>query len=206
MTVNEIEAGQGPNAVTQPTAAEAAEAARLAAVQVAAQAGGPVRAYQPIAFTGVLPGAPQESRVATAFATVDPARGYEAADNLVRFLADPDRNLLELNGDKTLYAGITIVGEKLKVLYGFGYGTAPLGQTSPIHRKLLAMVGEGERPTALALDPAVSTAEEVIAFTEANLLSSRTKLRRTSKSARSRSQSEDHEVRSNSSAFSPRWF
>ena len=55
MTVNENEAGQGPNAVvTQPTAAEAAEAARLAAVQVAAQAGGPVRAYQPIAFTGVL--------------------------------------------------------------------------------------------------------------------------------------------------------
>ena len=171
MTVNANEAGQGPNAVvTQPTAAEAAEAARLEAVQVAAQAGGPVRAYQPIAFTGVLPGAPQESRVATAFATVDPARGYEAADSLLRFLADPDRNLLELNGDKTLYAGITIVGEKLKVLYGFGYGTAPLGQTSPIHRKLLAMVGEGERPTALALDPAVSTAEEVIAFTEAKLL------------------------------------
>ena len=51
MTVNENEAGQGPNAVvTQPTAAEAAEAARLAAVQVAAQAGGPVRAYQPISF------------------------------------------------------------------------------------------------------------------------------------------------------------
>ena len=63
MTVNEIEAGQGPNAVTQPTAAEAAEAARLAAVQLAAQEVGAARAYQPAAFTGVLPGAPQESTV-----------------------------------------------------------------------------------------------------------------------------------------------
>ena len=63
MTVNESEAGQGPNAVTQPTAVEAAEAARLAVVQVAAQEVGAARAYQPVAFTGVLPGAPQESTV-----------------------------------------------------------------------------------------------------------------------------------------------
>jgi len=75
MTLNgRNEAVHGPNAVTQPTAEEAAEAARLAAVQVAAQHAVAARAYQPVAFTGVLPGAPQESRVATAFATVDPAR------------------------------------------------------------------------------------------------------------------------------------
>jgi hypothetical protein len=68
MTANEIEAGQRPNAVMQPTAAEAAEAARLAADRVRDQQAAAARVYRPVAFTGVLPGAPQESRVATAFA------------------------------------------------------------------------------------------------------------------------------------------
>ena len=64
----------------------------------------------------------------------------------------------------------------MKVIYGFGYGTAPLGQASPVHDKILAMTGEysaTRQPTVFAFEPTIRKKTDIIAFTaqgiEANL-------------------------------------
>jgi len=78
---------------------------------------------------------------------------------LFNFLTNQGSNLLQLNGDKTLYAGLVIVASKVKVIYGFGYGTAQIGQASPVDGKLLAMLA-GEysatyQPSVFVFDPTI---------------------------------------------------
>jgi len=119
----------------------AAAATLLAQQQLALVQPGVPPAYQPVSFNGTLPGAPANSTVAAAFGAIDPAQSRLNADNLLTFLSDPGSNLLQLNSDKTLYAGLVLVNTRIKVVYGFGYGTAPLGQTSPVNNKILAMTG-----------------------------------------------------------------
>ena len=84
------------------------------------------QAYQPVAFNGTLPGAPQGSTVAAAFTAIDLVQqGRTNADNFFTFFMDPMRNLL-LNGDKTLYAALMMVGAKVKLIFGLTFGTAPI--------------------------------------------------------------------------------
>jgi len=134
-------------------------------------------AYQPVSYNGTLPGAPPNSTVAAAFGAIDPAQSRQNADNLFTFLSDQGSNLLQLNGDKTLYAGLVLVNTaRVKVIYGFGYSTAPLGQASPVNDKILAMTGEyiaTRQPTVFAFEPTIRNKTDIIAFTaqgiEANL-------------------------------------
>ena len=79
-------------------------------------------------------------------------------------------------GDKNLYAGLVLVNTKVKVIYGFGYGTALLGQALPVNDKILAMAGEynaTRQPTVFAFEPTIRNKTDIIAFTapgiEANL-------------------------------------
>jgi len=125
-------------------------------------------AYQPVSFNRTLPGAPANSTVAAAFGAIDPAQSRQNADNLLTFLSDQGSNLLQLNSDKTLYAGLVLVNTKVKVVYGFGYGTAPLGQTSPVNNKILAMTGEStpiRQPTVFVFEPSIRNKTDIIAFT-----------------------------------------
>jgi len=75
-------------------------------------------------------------------------------------------NLLQLNSDKTLYAGLVLVNTKVKVVYGFGYGTAHLGQASPVNDKILAMTGEYTticQPTVFVFEPSIRNKPDIIA-------------------------------------------
>ena len=128
----------------------------------------PPAVYQPVAFNGTLPGAPQTSNVAAAFGALGPVQNRQNADTLFTFLSDPASNLLQLNGDKTLYAGLVIVDKRVKVIYGFGFGTAPIGQASPVEGKILAMAGEFNstcQPSVFVIDPTIRNLQDVIAFT-----------------------------------------
>ena len=128
----------------------------------------PPAVFQPVAFNGTLPGAPQTSNVAAAFGALGPVQNRQNADTLFTFLSDPASNLLQLNGDKTLYAGLVIVDKRVKVIYGFGFGTAPIGQASPVEGKILAMAGEFNstcQPSVFVIDPTIRNLQDVIAFT-----------------------------------------
>jgi len=144
-----------------------AQQQQLAAAAAAAPPAPP--AYQPVAYNGTLPGAPTNSTVAAAFGAIDPAQSRQNADNLFTFLSDHQgSNLLQLNGDKTLYAGLVLVNTKVKVIYGFRYGTAPLGQALPVNDKILAMAGEYNatcQPTVFAFEPTIRNKTDIIAFT-----------------------------------------
>jgi len=60
------------------------------------------------------------------------------------------------------------VNTKVKVVYGFGYGTAPLGQASPVNDKILAMTGEStttiHQPTVFVFEPSIRNKTDIIAF------------------------------------------
>ena len=147
----------------------AAAATLLAQQQLALVQPGVPPAYQPVSFNGALPGAPANSTVATAFGAIDPAQSRLNADNLLTFLSDQASNLLQLNSDKTLYAGLVLVNTRIKVVYGFGYGTSPIGLTSPVNNKILAMTGECSpirQPTVFVFESSIRNKTDIIAFTE----------------------------------------
>jgi len=65
-------------------------------------------------------------------------------------------------------AVLVLVNTKVKVVYGFGYSTAPLGQTSPVNNKILAMTGESttiRQPTVFVFEPSIRNKTDIIAFT-----------------------------------------
>jgi len=68
------------------------------------------------------------------------------------------------------------VNTRVKVIYGFGFGTAPLSQAPPVNDKIMAMTGEyiaTRQPTVFAFEPNIRNKTDIIAFTaqgiEANL-------------------------------------
>ena len=62
------------------------------------------------------------------------------------------RDLQDLNGDVSHFTAIVSVPDTntVKVIYGLGFGTAAIGQVSPLANKILALFGKG----GVALGPA----------------------------------------------------
>ena len=80
------------------------------------------------------------------------------------FLADPQSDLCDLNGDQTPFmAMVSVPGttHKIKILYGLDYGTSGIAsQVSPIvGEHLLALFGEGSTimgpAQVISLNPAI---------------------------------------------------
>lgn len=112
--------------------------------QIVAAAGAPAPGYLATFHTGQLPAA--RGAVATAMAAQGPPATQRAnADALYQFLLDPQNDLRDLNGDDTLFTALIAIPAscKVKVIYGMGFGTAGIGQASPIQGKLLALYSEG---------------------------------------------------------------
>ena len=91
------------------------------------------------------------------------------------FLADPQSDLRDLNGDQTPFtAMVSVPGtHKIKILYGLGYGTSGIGQVSPIAKRLLALFGEGSAimgpAQVISLDPAIRADARILNLTDVEI-------------------------------------
>ena len=106
--------------------------------------GAPPPGYLATFYRGQLPAA--RGTVATAMAAQGPpVTQRDNAEALYQFLLDPQNDIRDLNGDDTEFTAIVSIPAscKVKVIYGMGFGTAGIGQASPIQGKLLALYGEG---------------------------------------------------------------
>ena len=121
--------------------------------------GAPPQGYVATHYTGTLPAA--TGCIATDFAKVPLMEQRRVANTLHTFLADPQSDLRDLNGDQTPFtAMVSVPGtHKIKILYGLGYGTSGIGQVSPIAKRLLALFGEGSAimgpAQVISLDPTI---------------------------------------------------
>ena len=120
----------------------------------------PNPAYVPTHFDGQLPDAVGE--VATCLAAVPVLEQRTTAGDLCNFLDNPTNDLAALNGEARCFTAIINLpnSHKVRVLYGLGFGTAGIGQRSPLANKLLAMYSEGGTigpPPVLVLDATIRT-------------------------------------------------
>ena len=154
---------------TAETAAQAAATAAAAAQATAATPQGYVATH----YTGTLQAA--TGCIAKEFAKVTLMEQRRVATTLHTFLADPQSDLRDLNGDQTPFtAMISVPGtHKLKILYGLGFGTSGIGQVSPIAKRLLALFGEGSAimgpAQVISLDPAIRAEARVLNLTDAEI-------------------------------------
>jgi hypothetical protein len=154
---------------TPETAAQAAATAAAAAQATAATPQGYVATH----YTGTLQAA--TGCIATEFAKATLMEQRRVATTLHTFLADPQSDLRDLNGDQTPFtAMISVPGtHKLKILFGLGYGTSGIGQVSPIAKRLLALFGEGSAimgpAQVISLDPAIRAEARVLNLTDAEI-------------------------------------
>jgi hypothetical protein len=154
---------------TAETAAQAAATAAAAAQATAATPQGYVATH----YTGTLQAA--TGCIATEFAKATLMEQRRVATTLHTFLADPQSDLRDLNGDQTPFtAMISVPGtHKLKILFGLGYGTSGIGQVSPIAKRLLALFGEGSAimgpAQVISLDPAIRAEARVLNLTDAEI-------------------------------------
>ena len=65
--------------------------------------------------------------------------------DLHTFLLDPNKDLRELNSGDRCFSALVCVPDtyKVRLVYGLGFGTAGIGQPSPLARKVLSLFGEG---------------------------------------------------------------
>jgi len=158
-------------AAAQATAATA-QAAATAAAAAQATAATP-QGYVATHYTGTLQAA--TGCIATEFAKATLMEQRRVATTLHTFLADPQSDLRDLNGDQTPFtAMISVPGtHKLKILFGLGYGTSGIGQVSPIAKRLLALFGEGSAimgpAQVISLDPAIRAEARVLNLTDAEI-------------------------------------
>ena len=174
---------------TAETAAQAAATAAAAAQATAATGtppaggtpeagnppppGGAPQGYVATHYTGTLQAA--TGCIAKEFAKVTLMEQRRVATTLHTFLADPQSDLRDLNGDQTPFtAMISVPGtHKLKILYGLGFGTSGIGQVSPIAKRLLALFGEGSAimgpAQVISLDPAIRAEARVLNLTDAEI-------------------------------------
>ena len=123
-------------------------------------------AYAPTHFQGQLPAPVGE--VATAIATATLPTQRQLASDFHDFLRDPTSDLRELNGDDRCFTCLLCLPgtHQLRLLYGFGFGTAGIGQVSPLANKLLALFGEGGAlgcPQVVVLDPTIRAVQHLVA-------------------------------------------
>ena len=135
--------------------------------------GGAPQGYVATHYTGTLQAA--TGCIATEFAKVTLMEQRRVATTLHTFLADPQSDLRDLNGDQTPFtAMVSVPGtHKIKILYGLGYGTSGIGQVSPIAKRLLALFGEGSAimgpAQVISLDPAIRAEARVLNLTDAEI-------------------------------------
>ena len=128
----------------QPAGAQGGQPAPLLGQVANAAANGNPAGYLATFYTGQLPAA--RGTVATAMAAQGPpATQRDNAEAMYQFLLDPQNDLRDLNGDDSVFTAVVSIpaSGKVKVIYGMGFGTAGIGQASPIQGKLLALYGEG---------------------------------------------------------------
>ena len=86
-------------------------------------------------------------KVASAFSKQSLEQQQDAATNLYSFLWTSDGNdLLRLNIGTTLLTALVAIpaSNLIKVVYGFGVGTAGIGEQNPLQDQLLMLHGEGD--------------------------------------------------------------
>jgi hypothetical protein len=134
----------------------------------AAQGRGP---YLCTFYGGTLPAPTGEvAKFVNSSATI--ARLRSNAESCYTFLSEPTSDLRDLNGDHTLFtAMVSVPGtNKVKIIYGMGYGTNLIGQVSPVANKIMALFGEGGRdlgtPQVLVMDSSIRTKVTVKCVTD----------------------------------------
>ena len=113
------------------------------------------QAYAPTFVNGNLPGPVGDT--ATILDGTPPDMQRVHASDLTTFLLDPTTDLRALNSEHRCFTAIitTPHTRRLRLVFGFGFGTSGIGQVSPIANKLLALYGEGGAagpPQVLVLD------------------------------------------------------
>lgn len=110
----------------------------------AARGVNPPEVYLTTFYTGQLPAA--IGAVAKAVATKQSLVGQrEKAEALFQFLQTNGNDLRDLNSDDSLFTTLVAVPDsnRVKLVYGLGFGTAGIGRVSSVAGKLLALTGEG---------------------------------------------------------------
>ena len=105
--------------------------------------------------------------IAKLFQAIPPETQRTDAQALYDFLKE-NRNPLRLNVGTKLLSALVIVPEtgKVTLVYGMGYGTADIGENSPIADKYLALWGEGSAnlgpPELRILPSSLSTEDDLL--------------------------------------------
>lgn len=129
--------------------------------------------YTPVLYTAATPPAPV-GHIATEIHKVSTIEQRKNAEDLFTLLSQPQPQLIHLNNKKWQVAALLGVPEtsKVKMVYGLGFGTTPVGTPAPLTDKLLALTGEAGPdiglPDVIALDSkALTTKTECLVPTDA---------------------------------------
>jgi len=131
--------------------------------------------YQSTFYTGHLP-TPTGEVGQFINRTVSTAGLKDRAEACFNVLNDPISDLRDLNGDNTIFTAIIMVPgtQKVKAIYGMGWGTARIGQVSPVANKMLALFGEGGAdlgtPQVIVLPEDIRAKYNVRCLTDAAIL------------------------------------
>lgn len=122
----------------------------------------PPPTYNPVVHTAqALPSATGD--IAKIFENIPIAEQLKITEELFTLFTTPHPNLMELNVGYAMTTALAIKPQtcEVKLIYGLGFGTAPLGSSSPIKGKLLALHGEGGEklghPEVIVLDSTLAT-------------------------------------------------
>jgi hypothetical protein len=105
-------------------------------------------------WDGTLP-APT-GKLAREFEKVNIEDQKTLTSSVYQFLLEADSSLTQLNSENRLYTALINVPHSniIRVIYGLGYGSSGIGETSPIDNTILAMSGEGD--ATLGVPPTIT--------------------------------------------------
>ena len=109
-----------------------------------------------VLFDGTLPG--PNGSVPSIIHETSIADQRQHADDLYTMITDPTISNLELNDDPVVRVAMINVPrtDMIRIVYGFGFGSAGIGRVSPLAGKFLCLHGDGDAdaPAATCLLPA----------------------------------------------------
>ena len=120
--------------------------------------------YTNVYYDGNLPAA--TGMIAQTFGDEDPGILRDLCRTFYNFIKEPSPNLHQLSNDHNLYTAIIPLPSSLqcRLIYGFGIGTSPIGKTSIMDAKVLALYQEGSKdigpPLPLMFPPEMFKVEE----------------------------------------------
>lgn len=126
-----------------------------------------------VVWSGQLPAARGE--VAKKFATIPIPEQKQYATELFTFLNEDAPALSTLNSEERLMTVLINLphSDKVRLIYGLGYGVSGIGQSAPTDGKILALTGEGDQeygpPQPITLPASTITSIDVKAPTETQL-------------------------------------